>query len=74
MRSDRIFSPNGIFCKALFSDPPDTSVCPKADEDDEEEPFFGTQVNISEFVYQKAMQGNLIVFKHAAGSHAGQVT
>ena len=71
MRSDRIFNPNGIYCKALFSNPPDTSVCKK---EDETEPIFGTQANISGLVYQKTMQGNIIVFKHAAGSHAGQVT
>jgi hypothetical protein len=61
-------SPFGIYCAALFSNPPNTSVCTS----NPAETLFGTtDITLADYAY-KAVRALYIIFKHAAGSKKGQ--
>jgi hypothetical protein len=63
----------GTYCTALFSNPPNTSVCKKKNV---KEKLFGTVgVSIANFVYQVVKSGlTPYAFKHSAGPNKGKVT
>ena len=62
-------SPFGRYCAALFSNPPDTSVCTS----NPAETLFGTTgVTLANFAYQVVRTTTPFYFIHAAGSKKGQ--
>jgi hypothetical protein len=65
-------SPFGQYCTALFSNPPDTSVCGKSLV----ETLFGTGgISIANFAYQVVKSGATpYAFIHVAGPNKGKVT
>ncbi|KAF1990254.1 hypothetical protein K402DRAFT_401118 [Aulographum hederae CBS 113979] len=67
-----IGGPMGLYCTALFSKPPDFSVC----NDDRTTTLFGTAgVKLANFAYQVVRAGAVpYAFKHLAGPSKGQIT
>ncbi|KAJ5195301.1 uncharacterized protein N7498_008739 [Penicillium cinerascens] len=63
----------GDYCRALFSNPPDTSICKKKDH---KQALFGTpNVNISNRAYQVVKTGKTpYAFKHVSGDYDGKIT
>ena len=62
----------GIYCTALFKNPPDTSVC----KPDKDEDFFGQKnIKIADYAYKMITQsGSANVFQHVAGQWNGKIT
>ena len=59
----------GIYCTALFSDPPDDSVCEKTNV--KETLFNASDVVLDDYAYQVDKQNQPYHFVHVAGSHKG---
>lgn len=61
--------PLGLYCTALFADPPDTTVC---NTEPKQTMFTTPGINLADFAYQVVKIATPFVFTHAAGSQKGQ--